>query len=103
MRPRRERPAITTHNPGNHSVRTEQWRFIRYADGSEEMYDLAADPNEWTNLAAKHADVRKELARWMPASAPPLPGSAGRILTFDHGIPVWEGKPIGKDDPFPEK
>lgn len=99
----RERPAITTHNPGNHSVRTERWRFIRYADGSEEMYDLAADPNEWTNLAAKHADVRKELARWMPASAPPLPGSAGRILTFDHGIPVWEGKPIGKDDPFPEK
>lgn len=102
----RERPAITTHNPGNHAVRTEQWRYIRYADGSEELYDVAADPHEWTNLAAdpRHAGVRKELAKWLPAtSAPPLPGSAGRLLTFDNGVPVWEGKPIGKDDPFPDK
>lgn len=99
----RERPAITTHNPGNHAVRTERWRYIRYADGSEELYDSIADPNEWTNLAEKHPDVRKQLAKWMPMSAAPLPGSAGRILTFDNGIPVWEGKPIGKDEPFPEK
>ena len=64
----RERPAITTHNPGNHGVRTEKWRYIRYADGSEELYDRAADPHEWTNLAnePKHADVKKELAKWMP-------------------------------------
>jgi arylsulfatase A-like enzyme len=100
----RERPAVTTHNPGNHAVRTERWRYVRYADGSEELYDRAADPNEWTNLAAdpRHADVKKRLARWMPAtSTAPLPGSAGRILTYDGGVPVWEGKPIGKDDPFP--
>lgn len=102
----RERPAVTTHNPGNHGVRTEAWRYVRYADGSEELYDVAKDPNEWTNLAAdpKHAGVKTELAKWMPAkSAAPLPGSAGRLLTFDNGVPVWEGKPIGKDDPFPEK
>jgi choline-sulfatase len=36
-------PAVTTHNQGNHSVRTEQWRFIHYADGSEELYDLHKD------------------------------------------------------------
>jgi arylsulfatase A-like enzyme len=102
----RERPAVTTHNPGNHAVRTERWRFIRHADGSEELYDRAADPNEWANVAAdpKHAVVKAQLARWMPAaSAAPLPGSAGRILTFDNGVPVWEGKPIGKDDPFPDE
>jgi arylsulfatase A-like enzyme len=29
----RERPAVTTHNPGNHAVRTERWRYVRYADG----------------------------------------------------------------------
>ena len=28
----RDRPAITTHNQGNHGIRTEQWRYIRYAD-----------------------------------------------------------------------
>ena len=35
----------------NHGVRSERWRYIRYADGSEELYDMAADPNEWHNLA----------------------------------------------------
>jgi len=102
----RERPALTTHNPGNHSVRTERWRYIRYADGSEELYDEMNDPNEWKNLAAdpKHANLKRDLAKWLPAtSAAPLLGSAGRLLTFDNGIPVWEGKAIGKDDPFPEK
>jgi choline-sulfatase len=102
----RERPAITTHNPGNHAVRTEKWRYIVYADGSEELYSNAADPHEWNNLAkeAKFAEVKKELAKWAPAkSAAPLPGSQSRLLTFDNGIPVWEGKVIGKNDPFPEK
>ena len=102
----RERPAITTHNAGNHGVRTEKWRYIVYADGSEELYDLEADPREWKNLAGitDYAKVKKELAKWAPAkSAPPVPGSAHRILTYDNGIPVWEGKPIGPNDPFPEK
>ncbi len=30
-------PAITTHNQGNHTIRTERWRYIRYANGSEEL------------------------------------------------------------------
>lgn len=48
-----EYPAITTHGRLNHAVRTEQYRYIRYADGSEELYDHEADPNEWANLAEK--------------------------------------------------
>ena len=43
-------PAITTHNHDNHGVRSEHWRYIRYADGSEELYDMRKDPNEWNNL-----------------------------------------------------
>jgi hypothetical protein len=34
------------------SVRHEHWRYTRYHDGTEELYDHAADPQEWTNLAA---------------------------------------------------
>jgi len=46
----REWPAITTANAGNTAVRTERWRYIRYADGSEELYDELADRNEWQIL-----------------------------------------------------
>ena len=101
-----EHAALTTHGRNNHAVRTARWRYIRYADGSEELYDRSSDPNEWTNRAAdpKLADVKTALAKHLPkTNAPPLPGSAGRILTYDNGVPVWEGKPIGPNDPFPDK
>jgi arylsulfatase A-like enzyme len=63
------RPALTTYMRGNHSVRTEEWRYIRYADGSEELYDRKNDELEWVNLAreTRYADVTKELARHLPA------------------------------------
>ena len=53
---------------GEFSVRTERWRYIRYIDGSEELYDHAADPEEWTNLAGRpeYADVIAGLARYVP-------------------------------------
>lgn len=90
-------PAITTHNAGNHGVRSERWRYIRYADGSEELHDLQTDPNEWTNLARdpQHAAVIRDHARWLPkVNAPPAPGSAQRLLTQTNGVWFWEGKVI---------
>ena len=96
-------PAITTHNQDNHGVRSERWRYIRYADGSEELYDMQADPNEWRNLASdpQYVDVIEEHRRWLPQSAPPAPGSRARILTYVDGTPVWEGEAIQSDDPIP--
>lgn len=100
-------PAITTHNQGNHAIRTAEWRYIRYADGSEELYHLKSDPREWTNLAgdAKYADVKRKLAKWIPkTNAPPVPGSKHRVLTYDPatGETTWEGEPIRPGDPIPE-
>ena len=46
-----ERPSVITYERGNHAVRSERWRYIRYNDGTEELYDHDSDPHEWTNLA----------------------------------------------------
>lgn len=69
------RPALTTHGRGNHALRSDRWRYIRYENGDEELYDHANDPNEWTNLAGKpeFAAVVEDLAKSLPTSdAPPL-------------------------------
>ena len=63
-----DRPALTTHGYRNHAVRSAQWRYIRYADGGEELYDEGNDPYEWTNLAQnpKYQGVKTELAQRFP-------------------------------------
>jgi len=97
-------PSITTHNHDNHGVRTERWRYIRYANGAEELYDLRADANEWHNLASdgQHQAIKDELRRWIPPrSVKPARGSKGRILTYENGIPTWEGTVILPDQPIP--
>ncbi len=69
----KERPALTTYQRGNHSVRTERWRYIRYHDGTEELYDHEKDELEWYNLAARpeYADLKRKLARWFPKTDAP--------------------------------
>lgn len=103
---KRERPAITTHNHHNHGIRSENWRYIRYADGSEELYDMVQDPNEWTNLIGKpgHEEVIAAHKKWIPkTSRKPAPGSHSRILTYDFQSKevVWEGQKILPTDPIP--
>jgi arylsulfatase A-like enzyme len=67
------RPALTTHGRENHSLRSERFRYIRYSDGTEELYDHDNDELEWTNLASdpKYAGVKKELVRWLPTTNVP--------------------------------
>lgn len=90
-------PAITTHNVGNHGIRSRHWRYIRYADGSEELYDHRSDPQEYNNLAGDPAmaGVLAEHRRWLPqVNTPPVPGSSSRVLTRENGVWYWEGKAI---------
>lgn len=94
---RRAWPAITSHNQGNHGIRTDRWRYIRYADGSEELYNMLDDPNEWENLAnhTDYAEVKQSLREWLPKIDKPLAaGSAHRILTWDGETAVWQGETI---------
>jgi len=67
------RPALITYSKGNHALRSERWSYIRYHDGSEELYDRIKDPNEWINLASNpaHQQTTKELRRWLPTNEAP--------------------------------
>lgn len=64
-----ERSAITTYGQNNHSAVSRTHRYIRYEDGSEELYDRTIDPEEWNNIAkvAKYDRLKKELASHFPS------------------------------------
>ncbi|MHC4632877.1 MAG: sulfatase/phosphatase domain-containing protein [Planctomycetota bacterium] len=68
-----DRPALTTHGRNNHSLRTERWRYIRYSDGTEELYDHDKDELEWNNLAEdpRYARIKKKLVKWLPETDVP--------------------------------
>ncbi len=101
---RRPWPAITTNNQGNHAIRTNDWRYIRYADGSEELYHTEVDPHEWTNLIGNPAyrTMVDSLQQWLPKQDhPPYVGNYQRVLEYKEGRPIWQGKPIRPNDGIP--
>jgi arylsulfatase A-like enzyme len=83
----RERPALTTLYCGNHSLCDEKYRYTRYADGSEELYDRKADPHEFDNLISQvdeRAELRsviERLSAWIPREQA---GEPDRVLS-GHG------------------
>lgn len=79
--PKREwkHPAITSFGLGNYSIRSTNYRFIQYFDGSRELYDLRDDPHEWKNLIEnpKMPQVIQEHASFIPQKQHPiLPGNS---------------------------
>lgn len=77
-----ERMAVTTWGRGNYGVRDDQWRYIRYFDGSEELYDHRKDPQEWNNLAEDPAynEEKQRLSSALPNEEAPL---------VREGIALW--------------
>jgi len=77
------RAALTTGQPDNHSLASERWGYVRYSDGSEELYDHDNDELEWTNLADKpqYADIKPKPARWLPkVNAPDAPTAGAKRM-----------------------
>lgn len=91
------RPAVIEFRRGNAAVRSDRYRYIRYADGGEELYDHHTDPHEWRNLAGSshHAGIRKKLADWIPQKwAPSAPTK--KAFDFDDKAFRWTNKQNGK-------
>ncbi len=66
--------AITSYGHGNHAIRDDRYRYIRFADGTEELYDHEADPDEWQNLAgtSEYYEIKQGLAQHLPKTEAPF-------------------------------
>lgn len=81
-----DRDAIHWHYPHYHpggatpysAIRSGSWRLVHFHEsGRDELYDLAADPGETADLAAKHPDtaaaLRRKLDAWLADVGAQLP------------------------------
>ena len=84
--------AITTYDIEEFSVKTEDWRYIRYIDGSEELYDHRNDQEEWRNLAGDpdYEEVRAEMSARIPKN--PAPFAETSYKTQPHHVVPYRSR-----------
>ena len=75
-----DRPAFCERGLGDKGsygrmIRTKEWKYVIFADGRRELFDLNKDPYEMTNLAGDKpsamADLHKRLLAQMEATKDP--------------------------------
>ena len=87
-----ERFVLSTWYYKNHAVRSENWRYIHYRDGSEELYNHQTDPGEHTNLASdpQYAQIIAEHKKWLPVKdALPATTTEWKGDKLDKRINEW--------------
>jgi len=89
----------------SYSLRSRNWRYIRYENGMEELYHTAVDPYEWDNLADKpeqaaqltHFRARLKARLPKPGSIPPQPAWQPKKPTNPKtGVEAWKDKYFAK-------
>jgi arylsulfatase A-like enzyme len=86
--------------PEDYAVINRDWRYIHYADGGEELYDVRNDSHEWHNLASlpEHRAVIERLLSHAPATfAAPGPEKNQLRLRTDGEDFRWEVDPTGRE------
>ena len=92
-----DRPAVIEFRKGNAAVRSDRYRYIRYAEGGEELYDHEHDPQEWQNVAGRPdmAEVKTRLAKWLPANWA-ASAATKKEFEFDAEKFTWKHKRTGR-------
>ena len=96
-----DKPVLNSWYYKNLAVRSENFRYIHYRDGSEELYDHRNDPGEHFNLAEdpEYAEIIAEHKKWLPETDVLPAGTAEwkgdkldrriKEWTANDSIPVW--------------
>ncbi len=87
-----DRAVLSTWYYKNHAVRSENWRYIHYRDGSEELYNHQSDPGEHINLASdpQYEKIIEEHKKWIPENdALPAGTSEWKGDKLDRRIKEW--------------
>jgi len=93
----RSRPVVSSWYYGNQAVRSNRWRYIRYRDGSGELYDHQKDPGEHRNLikidSQEYQQVIAEHESWL-SEPPALPAGSTKWKadTLDKRIEKWKSE-----------
>ena len=89
--------AVTEYHSGNATVRGERYRYTRYHDGEEELYDHESDPYEWHNLAQsnRHRHIIQNLKKFLPSKWA-KPAATKSAFDFDPKSYSWKNKQNGK-------
>lgn len=92
-------PAITCNGRDSYALTFERYKYNRFFDGSEELYDHDTDLLEHTNLADNpaYAAIKAQCAAWLPTQSHPnvSGGSEWMLWIVDYPpLDVWRQEMI---------
>ena len=93
-----EHLSLTSYAKGNAAVSDARYRYIRYVDGSEELYDNQADPREYHNIAndASMKPVIARLATALPSNWVAAPEATAPANTPEKSEATPKSEPPAK-------
>ena len=93
--------AVAPYSEQHFSIRTQQYRYIYYRNGEEELYDHYVDPNEWNNLvltSTEHSDTLEIMRTYyryaVGLEEPPPPGPTFYFVKPIEGEGFYLNEPI---------